>query len=153
MLRYPVQVRFRDLDAYNHVNNAVYLTYLEDARIAWLSAARVRQLMSPKFSTILAHIDIDYRAPAKLAEVLTIEIRLSRMGNSSFDFAYRIVRGDALIVVANSTQVCFDFEHNRVSRVPADWRALIEGYEAAAPPSPESSTCAPQTRIGKSVIS
>lgn len=75
MFVHTLQVRFRDLDAYNHVNNAVYLTYFEEARIAFITAIGMRGLFSPERSTVIAHAEIDYRAPAQLGDRLDIAVR------------------------------------------------------------------------------
>jgi acyl-CoA thioester hydrolase len=115
------------MDAFGHVNNAVYLTYLEEARVAFMQANNMRSLNRPERSTILAHAEIDYRAPAHLGDVLNIDLVVSKVGNSSYEFTYVVSReGDgALVAQAKSVQVCYNFTLSRVIRVPAEWREAL----------------------------
>jgi acyl-CoA thioester hydrolase len=85
---FPVDVRFRDLDALGHVNNAVYLTYLESARIAWWQEVSGRPLA--QIGMILARTEIDYRSPAAYGERLEVGLRCASMGRSSFVMEFRM---------------------------------------------------------------
>jgi acyl-CoA thioester hydrolase len=107
--RFPVTVRFRDVDAMGHVNNAVYLTYLESARIAWwLHLTHSTDLHA--LGMILARTEIDYRSPAVYAEELVVGVRCTGVRRSS-------VMVDTLIVaagfrlVAESRQVLVHFDY------------------------------------------
>lgn len=133
MFVHTLQVRFRDLDAYNHVNNAVYLTYFEEARIAFITAIGMRGLFSPERSTVIAHAEIDYRAPAQLGDRLDIAVRTGEIRNTSYELHYRITRqtDGALIATGKTVQVCFNFVLNAPTRLPEAWRALLrDGAQA-----------------------
>lgn len=127
MYVHTLKVRFRDLDALNHVNNAVYLTYLEETRIAMMDAIGVSRLMTRERSWILARCEIDYRAPALLGESLRVEVRPGEIRNTSFELTYRVVRDsdNALIAEARSVQVCYDYAHGHPTRVPNEWRERL----------------------------
>ena len=83
-------VRWRDLDAFNHVNNASYLTYLEEARLQWLG-----RIKGPWFDDaampVLAASELNYRLPIAWPATLQVELRCERLGNSSLTLAHRIV--------------------------------------------------------------
>lgn len=83
-------VRWRDLDAFNHVNNSSYLTYLEEARLQWLG-----QIQGPWFDDaampVLAASELNYRLPIAWPATLQVELRCERLGNSSLTLAHRIV--------------------------------------------------------------
>jgi len=85
-----IDVRWRDLDAFNHVNNANYLTYLEEARLQWLG-----QVPGPWFDEaavpVLASSQINYRQSIAWPAKLQVELRCERLGNSSLTLAHRIV--------------------------------------------------------------
>jgi len=127
MFTHTLQVRFRDLDAYNHVNNAVYLTYFEEARIAFITAIGMRSLLSRERSTVIAHAEIDYRAPAQLGDQLDIEVCAGEVRNTSYELRYRITRRSdgTLIATGRTVQVCFNFALNAPTRLPEEWRALL----------------------------
>ncbi|OOG45827.1 thioesterase family protein [Rhodanobacter sp. C01] len=87
-----LDVRWRDLDAFNHVNNANYLTYLEEARLQWLKG--VREWFSETAMPVLAASTLNYRQSIAWPASLHIELRRERLGNSSITLAHRIVDAD-----------------------------------------------------------
>lgn len=82
-------VRWRDLDAFNHVNNSNFLTYLEEARLQWLQ--HVRDWFSEDAMPVLAASELQYRRPIPWPATLHIELRCTRIGNSSMTIAHRII--------------------------------------------------------------
>jgi acyl-CoA thioester hydrolase len=123
------EVEFRDIDSAGHVNNAVYLTYMETARIRYLIA-----VLGPEFayeiSLILARIAVDFRAPALFPETLELGARVTRVGTTSFDLEHEIRGGDGrLVLQASSVLVAYDYEANAPMTVPDDWRARLDAYE------------------------
>ncbi|WP_114239450.1 thioesterase family protein [Dyella sp. C9] len=85
----PIGVRWRDLDAFNHVNNANYLTYLEEARLQWLR--HVPGWFDEHSMPVLAASEINYRRPIEWPAQLHVELSCERLGNSSITLAHRIV--------------------------------------------------------------
>jgi acyl-CoA thioester hydrolase len=137
-VRVPIQIRWRDLDALGHVNNAVYLTYFELARLAYIrallgEAAEIdRHTMLPvDFQFILAEVTCHYRTPATLKDQLTVAIWVSQVGRKSFVFEYRLadeVTG-RLAAEGCSTQVWFDYETGESRPVPAEIVARMEAMQ------------------------
>jgi acyl-CoA thioesterase FadM len=77
--------------------------------------------------------EIDYRSSAHMGELLALEVHVSRMGNSSFDFSYRLTGPDGrLVVQAKTTQVCYDWGERAVKPLSAQRRGEIESFEAKA---------------------
>ena len=83
-------VRWRDLDAFNHVNNSNYLTYLEESRLQWLS-----HVPGPWFDEqampVMAASEVNYRRPIEWPAQLEVQLFCARLGNSSLTIAHRIV--------------------------------------------------------------
>lgn len=107
---HEIEVQFRDCDPMGHVNNAVYLTYLESARFAWWRHAFGADVLK-EHGMILARVEIDYRKPAHPGDRLMVRLRTERIGRSSFTVAYEIVnaRTRELIADARSVQVAYDY--------------------------------------------
>ncbi len=105
LIRLRQQVRFRDCDPMGHVNNAVYLTYLENARFALWKAQGMQ-------GVILARAEVDYRAQARYGDELETRIRLEGLGRSSFRYEYEVVdvATDRIVITARTVQVHFDYE-------------------------------------------
>jgi acyl-CoA thioester hydrolase len=124
------EVTFRDLDVFGHVNNAVYLTYIENARIGYLR--EVLGVESPEdLLVIVAKVNIDFRSRASLGEVLEIGARVSRIGTKSFDLDHEVRGAEArLVAVASTTLVTFDYRGDTTMPVPDLWRERIESFEA-----------------------
>ncbi len=123
-----LEVRFRDCDPMGHVNNAVYLTYLEQARFAhWRS---VRRFASGEDvpGVILARAEIDFRRPARYGDLLEIRIGVAAIGRTSFTYEYEIVDQDGnMVATAKTILVAYDYAAGRPVPVPDDVRALLSG--------------------------
>lgn len=141
-----VQVRWRDLDALGHVNNAVYLTYFELARLAYIrallgaDAALDRRTMLPvEFQFILAEVNCQFRLPITLHDRPVAAIWVSQVGRKSFVFQYRITdqEGGRLFAEGCSTQVWFDYAANESRPVPTAIVARMEALQGAAIARPE----------------
>ncbi len=123
------EVEFRDLDGLGHVNNAVYLSYLESAKVTYfrevVGAGDLSQL------GIVADVKIAYRSPAFFGEVLEIGVRVPRVGTKSIEFEFEIRGADGrLVAEASSVHVAFDYTTRTPAAVPAEWRRSIEAHEA-----------------------
>lgn len=113
-------VRFRDVDGMGHVNNAVYLTYLEEARIAFL-----RPIGADPAGMILARAEIDFRAPLADGDELEIGVRPLRVGTKSFELAYQVRVGKKLAAEATTVIVSYDYSSGQSIAVPERWREAL----------------------------
>jgi acyl-CoA thioester hydrolase len=137
--RRDVEVRVADTDAMGHVNNAIYLTYLEIARVAYYEAATGRPLPlgahGAEEGLILADIRVAFRAPAFYGETLTVESRVTRFGRTSFAMEHRMTAPQSrlgparLIAVAESTLVTYDYAAGHAIPLPEPLMAGIEALE------------------------
>ncbi len=121
-------VRWRDLDAFNHVNNSNYLTYLEEARLQWLQ--HVRDWFSEDAMPVLAASELQYRRPIEWPASLHIELRCTRLGNSSVTIAHRIVAADdpdRLYCDGHVVMVWMNPATGKAMPLPATIRAAAEG--------------------------
>jgi acyl-CoA thioester hydrolase len=127
---HALQVRFRDCDPMRHANNAVYFTYLEQARFAYWRQVAGRDDAEAR-SFILARAECDYRSPALPGEWLDVWIRAAGIGRSSFSFDYEIASAAdrRLVAAARTVQVMFDYQAQRPVPVPDDLIAALEGFE------------------------
>jgi acyl-CoA thioester hydrolase len=113
-------VRFRDLDALGHMNNAVYATFTEQARLAFLG-----QYGAKVTNMILAHLEIDFRSPVELGETVEIEVASTRVGTKSFDLAYTLRVGDRLVAEAKSVLVAYDYATASPVEIPEEWKERL----------------------------
>lgn len=126
----PQEVTFRDLDVFGHVNNAVYLTFIENARIGYMRDVLGIESLDDLL-VIVANVNIDFRSRASLGETLDVGARVSRIGTKSFAMDHEIHGPDGrLVAAASTTLVTFDYRGDSTMPVPELWRERIESYEA-----------------------
>ena len=125
-----IPVRFSDTDAMGHVNNAVYLSYLEEARVEYLRRVVGRPRVKD-MGVIVARIEIDYKSPAFDHERLVVGCRVDKLGGSSISMSYRIEEKATgrLVAVAASVMVAFDYVRGRPRRLEQELRGKMEAFD------------------------
>jgi acyl-CoA thioester hydrolase len=104
MFRLPITPRWRDLDAFNHVNNSNFLTYLEEARIQWF-ASLDKPWVTDAVAPLLAAVHINYRLPVPYPARIVVELSAERAGNTSITIGHRIVSPDGTQLHADGNVV------------------------------------------------
>ncbi|WP_115863061.1 acyl-CoA thioesterase [Halorussus litoreus] len=130
-----VDVRFQDLDAMGHVNNAVYATILEEARVAYFR--EVLDLQLNEIGSVLASLELDFRRPVSSTGPVTVAVRVPELGTSSLRMDYEIrenagaaADGDDGGVAAEGHTVQVAVNRDGDSRpIPDDWREGIREFE------------------------
>ncbi len=119
-LETTIDIRFKDLDALGHVNNAVFFTYFEEGRKNFF--LKYSSVLKPsEFGFILAHISCDYLKPVRLTDRLKLRLIVGAIKNKSFVFHYSLMdRKDDSVVFARgeSIQVCYDYSRNKSVPIP-----------------------------------
>ena len=119
-------VRFRDLDGMGHVNNAVFSTYLEQARLAWFSQERFGAVDElPLGDVILARTEIDFRSPVQAGETVEVAVRPSRVGTKSFELEYELRAAGRLVAEAKSVLVGYDYRRGESTPIPDRWKRRL----------------------------
>ncbi|MBC8100634.1 MAG: acyl-CoA thioesterase [Armatimonadetes bacterium] len=132
----PMTIRYGDMDTLGHVNNAKYLTYLEQARVSYFRDNGLWDGALSALGLIIARVTIDYKLPLTTADgTIDIWTRCNRLGNKSFDIEHQIITrrtGDAVIAATGTTViVVFDYQKQMAIALPDAWRALLLAYEPA----------------------
>jgi acyl-CoA thioester hydrolase len=123
---HAVQATLRDTDGLGHVNNAVYVTWLEEVRTRYVferrGLTRIEQL-----DFVLAATTVNFRAPVFLHEVVVLRCAPTKVGTSSWAMAYEgRTDGDGLVVVdGSSIQVQYDVAGNRKMPIEKEWRRML----------------------------
>ena len=125
----PIEVIFRDIDSFTHVNNAVYFTYFETARIKFM-AHLLGVEGSNEIPLILAESQCSYRSPAYMGEILTVGMRVSHIGTKSFHLTYQVTAADGRLVAEGRTvQVMYDYHTSHSVPIPPAVRQKLEAYQ------------------------
>ncbi|MFP3852723.1 MAG: acyl-CoA thioesterase [Anaerolineales bacterium] len=127
----PIQVRYADIDSLQHVNNARYFSFMEQARASYFAhlglwnGERMRDL-----SVILAQTSCQYKRPIRFGDAVFVRAKTVRLGGKSFDMRYELVDDkDTLYAVGEATLVCFDYHENRAIPIPREWRRTLAEFE------------------------
>jgi acyl-CoA thioester hydrolase len=123
---HETDVRFRDLDTMGHVNNAVYATYLEEARVAYYDD--VIDTSADDLGFVLAHFEIDYKRPIEHGETVAVGLRMSEVSDKSMTTEYRIEADGDLAAEAETVQVAVD-EQGKATNLHEGWRRAVEEFE------------------------
>ncbi len=118
------RVRFRDCDAMGHVNNAVYSTFLEEARI---------DVLGDLATFILARVEIDFRSELRAGEEIEVRTRCSRVGTKSLELEHEIHADGRLAAEAKSVLVGYDYERGESIALAEEVRARLTDYRGSAP--------------------
>lgn len=127
----PIHIRWADIDALQHVNNAVYLSYFEQARIDYFR--EVVHWNWDEIGMILASNTIHYLEPLFPRDKATVQMRTSRLGNKSFEMEYLVVKqtsgGEKVITLASAVLVAFDYRNDKTIPLPTAYRDAILAFE------------------------
>ncbi|ELZ40505.1 acyl-CoA thioesterase [Halorubrum tebenquichense] len=122
-----IDVRFRDIDALGHVNNAVYATYIEQARTRYFRD--VLDMDISQSSNVLASISIDFRRPVELSDDrVTVTVDLADLGRSSATMTHEVRVGDAVAAEAEATLVSLDPDTGEPTPISEELRDAMESY-------------------------
>jgi acyl-CoA thioester hydrolase len=131
--RTTLEVRFRDTDAFAHVNNAVFSSYTELARIRYLLDVLRPEGPFERMPLILARLELDFRSPIMFGEEVIVETRVDRVGRTSFSMSHRLEASaeasPRLVGEAASVLVAYDYDAARPMPVPDAWRARFADFE------------------------
>ena len=112
-------VRWGDLDAFGHVNNATYLVYAQEARYAW----------SKMLEMVVARAEVDFVAPIYTGDFyLDIEIWVNKIGNSSFGLTYEMKNGDELVARVKTVQVTVSMDTKKSRPINDAEREFLTQY-------------------------
>ncbi len=129
-----LKVRFSDLDAMRHVNNASYLSYLEEGRIAYFNDVLKAPKGSLSFGAVVARVEIDYFAPIELGDEVEILTRVDSFGkkSSALHNAVVINRNNEKTVAAFAVThlVSYDYKTKRTVPIPENVKEIIMKFEA-----------------------
>ena len=127
-----VEVRFADMDSFGHVNNASFLTFIEQARICYFDDIGSWDYHATAQGAILAHASLDFIRPLHFKEELMVHTKCVHIGNKSISIVHRIIAGAMEeVAAAESVAVAFDYNAMKSVPVPAKWKEAIERFEGS----------------------
>lgn len=112
-------VRWGDLDAFGHVNNATYLVFAQEARFAW----------SKMLEMVVARAEVDFIAPIYTGDIyIDVEIWVNKVGNSSFGLTYEMKNGDEVLARVKTVQVTVSMETKKSRPINDAEREFLTKY-------------------------
>jgi acyl-CoA thioester hydrolase len=130
-----IEVRYGDLDPQGHVNNAKFLSYMEQGRVFYLNQLKLWEGGSfLNLGVILADVQMTFRKAIQFGDPIRVGVRISRIGNKSMTSDYRIedARDESEFASGSSVLVAYDYHNNRSVSIPDEWRKAILQFEGLA---------------------
>ena len=121
-----IQVRYVDLDVLGHVNNSVYFSYFEMARVQYFGQVLGKEWDWETNGVILVKNWAEYIKPVFLADQPEITIYVDKIGSKSFDLSYELKVNDVLRTTGGSTMVAFDAKSAKTIEIPGEMRNFLE---------------------------
>ncbi|HEY1135664.1 MAG TPA: thioesterase family protein [Nocardioides sp.] len=123
---WEANVRFTDVDAYQHVNNVTYFEYFQEARISAFRRMFAEVAPDEGLSVVVAQMDVDYKRPiAMRQEPYDVRSWISRVGGSSYDVCAEIVDGGTVLARSRATLVTFDAATQRAAQPSDAYRKVL----------------------------
>lgn len=131
-----IQIRFKDIDALGHVNNANHLTYFEFARIEYFDDLVGGEIDWETEGMILAHQSVNYKKPIYLKDDIHILTWFVKSGTTSFEIAYDVIRtekegGETICATGSSVLVCYNYKKHSPVPIPQRWLDKMNELNAA----------------------
>lgn len=128
----PIQIRFNDLDSYQHVNNNSYFSFYDLGKESYFSAVFKCDFRKAPVVPLIANIQADFIEPILFRDEIMMETRVSHLGTKSFTLQQRAVnqKTGRVVCQAQTVMVCFDLEKGVSAEIPTEYRTAIEEYEA-----------------------
>ena len=130
---HPIEVRYGDLDPQGHLNNAKYLTYFEQARVAYLIKLGLFQkgLSFLEIGMIIADIHIIFHAPVLWETPVKVGVGILKLGNKSFVVTQNIVHAETGEIFASGEviMVAYDYHTEKTIRIPNEWSEKVRAFE------------------------
>lgn len=126
LARVPISVRWRDMDSFGHVNNAKYVSYLEEARVRWLADIPGLDMKGPVLPVVV-NTNVNYRRPIVWPDDVVVELFVERLGNSSITIGHHIVdQKDPSVLYSDGNVVVawMDTRSGKSAPLPGQVRAL-----------------------------
>jgi len=129
---HPIEVRYGDLDPQAHLNNAKYLTYMEQARIHYVKHLGLWDGGSfMDIGIILAKVEITFQAPVLFGQQVRVGMRTTRLGTKSMEMEYILedTKTGQALATGSSVQVAYDSSGGQSIPIPDSWRQAIKDFE------------------------
>ena len=125
-----LQIRWADLDAFKHINNAAYLVYMQEARADFTWFSRIARGEEPMLADmVVARAEVDYLSPIhQTGTTLDVEIYVEKVSNSSFVMVYEMSQGGTLRAKGKTVQVGVDMETEKARRLRDSEREFLSQY-------------------------
>jgi len=134
---HPMEVRYADIDAQGHMNNAKFLTFFEQARIQYLTHLGLfqREQSFDDIGIILADVHLTFLAPVTWQMPVTIGVKTTRLGNKSMTVLNTLFNAETGEEMARAeiVLVAYDYRARRTLPIPPVWRETISAFDGLSP--------------------
>jgi acyl-CoA thioester hydrolase len=126
-----LEVRYSDLDPQGHLNNAKYFTFMEHGRLKYCLEVGLLDPTSGFLGAgqIVAEATCTFKRPARLGELVDIDVRIASIGNKSAVMEYQLRVANEVIATGRTVQVAYDYDTGQTIPFKPEWRAKVNAFE------------------------
>lgn len=124
MYAYDIDVRYRDIDPLRHVSHVEFVTYMQQARLEYLSEEL--DMERHGIDPVVVHVEVDYEGPIRPDDDVTVRVECTDPGETSFRTEYELLANGEVAATGESIQVAADAETGETRDLPEEWRAAME---------------------------
>lgn len=133
MFRWECPLRWSDMDAQGHMNNAVMVDYLQEARVVFLRSGPASALLDE--GIVVVRHQVEYRRPIHYDEdAVVVELGVSTLGASRVELAYEITQGGEVSIVARTLLCAFSFDEQKPIKLKSEYRSFFEEHRIEVEP-------------------
>ena len=137
---HPIEIRYGDIDAQGHVNNACYFTYMEQTRVRYIGSLGLWDRRAfDSIGIILAETSCTFLTPIELTDAIRVGVRTTHLGTKSLTTEYRFEgeAGKRLMATGRAVLVAYDYHQQQSIPIPPHWREALSRFEGLQPYPPE----------------
>lgn len=127
----PIQIRFTDVDSFHHVNNSVYQSYFDVARIEYFKQIKLGNFDTQDETVVIVHIEVDYKAETTFRNQIEIHTSVVQIGNRSLRMQQDVVNKETGAAHVSCLSILSGFNRKTKQSIPIlkEWRDAIEHFE------------------------
>jgi acyl-CoA thioester hydrolase len=128
-LSIPLKVHIRDVNYSGHVGYQIYLSYFQEARIAYLKEFGCTELDIHGYGMIISEVNCKYIQELFYRDEIRIKCGIGQLKSRVFVMEYRIEKGDDVCAIGSTTNLCYDYQKKKVVKLPSEFVEAIREYE------------------------
>lgn len=125
MFNYQDTVQFEDVDSYGIAHHTKIIAYLERARVHFIISKGI-DINNISYGVVLTNLNINFKRPLLMLDKFDVEVRIKKLENVRFEWFYKIIKDNKVVIEATIEQVVIDLDSKKVIQMPDEFTDILE---------------------------